>query len=115
MSNPMSVNRSTIVILLSGAAVAALCAFGLQRTPLAHAQTGKLVANKLTPFTPRVISMTSADDLASLEKMDQATTDLVKFVEPGVVQIFSQSGVKHDLMGNMLPSIDGEGSGVVYR
>jgi serine protease Do len=53
--------------------------------------------------------------MASLEKMDAATTDLVNFVQPGVVQIFSESSVHRDLMGNMLPSVDGEGSGVVYR
>ena len=109
MSNPMGVKRSTYVILVAGIALAGLCVLGLPKSPLVHAQT------KLPAFTPRTISLTNVDDLAGLEKMDTATTDLVKFVQPGVVQIFSDSNVHKDLMGNMLPAMQGEGSGVVYR
>ena len=110
MSNPMGVRRSTYVILLSGLAVAGLCILGLPKAPLVHAQT-----RVLPSFTPRTISNTSTDDIATLAKLDVATTDLVKFVQPGVVKIISQSTVKKDIMGNMLPGVDGEGSGVVYR
>jgi serine protease Do len=109
MSNPMGVRRSTYVILLSGFALGALCFMALPKGTLAHAQT------KPPVFPARTISVTSTSDIAGLEKLDAATTDLVNFVQPGVVQIFSQSAVHHDLMGNMLPSVDGEGSGLVYR
>jgi len=111
MSNPMGVRRSTYVILLSGVAVAGLCLLGLPKPPFAHAQTRQA----LPTFPARTISMSSTDDLASLAKLDEATTDLVKFVQPGVVQIFSESGIHRDLIGNTLPGVDGEGSGVVYR
>lgn len=109
MSSPMGVKRSTIAIFIAGIGVAGLCVFGLPKAPFVHAQT------KLPTFTPRTISMNSAEDLLGLEKMDQATTNLVNFVEPGVVQIFSESTRHRDVMGTPLPAMNGEGSGFVYR
>jgi len=106
----MGVKRSTIVTLAAGIALGGLCIAGLQKTPLAHAQT-----RILPSFTPRTISMTEADDIAAMEKADKATADLVDFVEPGVVHIISESKMHRDMMGNQLPAMGGEGSGVVYR
>src|ERR1043165_2273410 len=110
----MGVQRSTIVILISGAALAGLCVMGLPNSPIVHAQTKSPLATSTSNATPRTISMTSASGLESLVKMDEATTDLVKFVQPGVVKIISESGLRHDVQGRSLPGVGGEGSGVVY-
>lgn len=112
MSNPMGVRRSSLIVFGSALALAGLCLLGLPKSPLARAQVKPLPA-----FTPRTISMNSSNDsIESLEKMDEATTDLVSFVSPGVVQIFSKSEGRRDIRdGTRLPSMEGEGSGVVYR
>jgi len=104
----MGVKSSTIFTLAAGVVLGGLCFAGLQKAPIAHAQT------KLTPFTPRTISMSDTDDMAGLEKTDKATTDLVEFVEPGVVHIISSSRPQMDIMGHQIVN-GGEGSGVVYR
>jgi serine protease Do len=112
MSNPMGVRRSTLAVFGYALALAGLCLLGLPKSPVAKAQH-----KPLATFVPRTIAMTSTNDsMAALEKLDQATTDLVNFVSPAVVQIRSESDSRRDIRNNeRVPSMAGEGSGVVYR
>ncbi len=109
MKKTMGVKRSTLFTLSAGVLIAGASFAGLQRLPVAHAQT------RLPAFTPRTISITESDDLSALDKADKATADLVQFVEPGVVDIVSEAGMSRDLTGRAVPGGGGEGSGVIYR
>src|SRR4051812_48184596 len=109
MNKLMGVRRSTLFTLVAGVIIAGASFAGLQRLPLAHAQT------RLPAFTPRTISISESDDLSALDKADKATADLVAFVEPGVVDIVGQGSMSRDLTGRALPASGGEGSGVIYR
>ena len=109
MKGTMSVNRSILATLIAGGSLAAICFAGLQGLPIVHAQT------RLPAFTPRTISGTYAENLPGMVAMDEATANLVDFVQPGVVHIRSESKRKPDLMGNVMPAMGGTGSGVVYR
>jgi serine protease Do len=106
--------KSTVLTFSGSVALAALCLYAVAQAPKPERTFASLP--EVTPRVMPASTVSGTENLAALKEMDNTLANLAEFVSPAVVHIRAESNARSsDMLGQQMPSMGGQGSGVIYR